>query len=82
MCGGFVGKLLSPITTLFGGGRQQEVQQPKTIQNPTVLDNGEAALDAQQQEKKKKAQNAGFNSNILAGNTTSGSTSTKTLLGE
>lgn len=80
MCGGGLGKIFSTILSpIFG---KQEQAETKVVEAPTKTDNGEAELMAQEQEKKKKAQAKGMRSNMLAGDSSAGSTGTKSLLGE
>lgn len=70
--------ILSPI---LGGGESQTVQ-PKTVEQPTIVDNGEAEGKALQDNRNKRAKNKGFTTNILAGDIESGGTGKKNLLGE
>lgn len=77
--GHIVSSILSPI---FGGSSEQTVAQPQTTSQPTITDEGKEETQAIQNNRKKRAQNTGFTSNILAGDDTSGSTGKKTLLGE
>lgn len=80
MCGGFIGNLFSSI---LGIGGSQTVEQPKVTTKPAEIDDGTAALKAQQDEKKRAARYNGMNSNILgASSTASAATGQKTLLGE
>lgn len=72
--------ILSPI--LGGGGESQQVVQPKTVEQPTIVDNGEAEGKALQDNRNKRAKNKGFTTNILAGDIESGETGKKNLLGE
>lgn len=77
-----VSSVLSPILGGDSGGSTQTVVEPQTISQPTIVDEGKEETQAIQNNRKKRAQNAGFTSNILAGDDTSGSTGKKTLLGE
>lgn len=79
---GGIGDLFSSILSPILGGEEQQVVEPKTVSEPTVIDTGKEETDALQNNRKKRAQNQGFTSNILAGDSTSGSTGKKTLLGE
>ncbi len=79
MCGGFIGNLFSSI---LGIGGQQSVE-PKVTTKPAEIDDGTAALKAQQDQKRRAANNRGMNSNILGANSTgNAATGQKTLLGE
>lgn len=79
---GGIGDIFSSILSPVFGGGDSQVVEPKVISQPTILDEGKEETDAIQNRRKKRSQNAGFTSNILAGDTTSGSTGKKTLLGE
>lgn len=80
MCGGFIGNLFSSILGI--GGSQQTVE-PKVTTKPMEIDDGTASLKAQQDQRKRAANQRGMNSNILGANSTgNASTGQKTLLGE
>lgn len=79
---GGIGKLFSSILSPILGDSSQSVVEPQTITQPTILNEGQEETQAIQNNRKKRAQNQGFTSNILAGDTASGGTGKKTLLGE
>jgi hypothetical protein len=75
-CGGGGGLL-----GLLGLGKTKSVDV-KTATAPIVNDTGTAALDAQEAQRKKLAQNKGYESTVSAGNSTqTGQVGTKSLLG-
>lgn len=75
-CGGGGGLL-----GLLGLGGSNTVDV-KTATPPVVNDTGTAALDAQEEQRKKLAQNKGYESTVSAGNSAqTGQVGTKTLLG-
>lgn len=80
MCGGFLGNLIGGI---LGFGSSNQSETPKVQTKPAEVEDGTAALKAQQDQKKRAANAHGMNSNILgASNTASAATGQKTLLGE
>lgn len=79
---GGIGDIFSSILSPIMGGGSTEIVEPKTITQPTIIDEGKEETQEIQNSRKKRAQAQGFTSNILAGDTASGGTGKKTLLGE
>lgn len=80
--GGFFKNILS-VVGLGGSQGQQKMVEAKTPEQPIIDSaNDQSALDAEQNEKKKRANAQGLNSNLLAGDTSSAGIGRHNLLGD